>query len=192
LQRDSDAQLIPGTAYAQTLPAISQDNFMTPEILKKSGYRMETTEHGIIIKSSRRPIEFLIACFITLWIGFAVIYAVPSENLIAQSILYIIYLILLVAPFSVLFFIWTQKTEINAGRVRIIGTISGEIDNSHILSIQTKTEQSTINKRVTILLRDSETGLIKLFVLYVKPKDMRQLHDFVNQIRKTIGLEDDK
>ena len=192
MQRDSGAQLIPGTAYAQRLPAISQDNFMTPEILKKSGYRMETTEHGIIIKSSRRPIEFLIACFITLWIGFAVIYAVPSENLIAQSILYIIYLILLVAPFSVLFFIWTQKTEINAGRVRIIGTISGEIDNSHILSIETKTEQSTINKRITILLRDSETGLIKLFVLYVKPKDMRQLHDFVNQIRKTIGLEDDK
>lgn len=184
--------LTPATAPAQTLWTISRDNFMTPEILKKSGYRMETTDHGIIIKSSRRPIEFLIACFITLWIGSAVIYAVPSENLIVQSVLYIIYVILLVGPFSILFFLWTQKTEIHPGRVQIIGTIYGEIDNSHILSIETKTEQTIINKRVAILLRDSETGLVKLFVLYVKPKDMGQLHDFVNQIRKTIGLEDDK
>jgi hypothetical protein len=162
---------------------------MKPEIFKKSGYRIESTDGIITIKSSRRPKELIFVCFLTLWIGFSVFHARLSDNLLMLTVQYIIFLVLVVGPFLLLYFQWTRKVEIQSGRVRITGTIKGEIDNSKVLTIDTKTEQSTLKEKVTVLLSDSDNGLSKLFVVYVKTKDMGELDDFVDQIRRTIGLK---
>ena len=162
---------------------------MISEIFKKSGYRIESTDGMITIKSSGRPKEFIFVCFLTLWISFSVFYARLNDNLLILCFQYIVFFVLVVGPFSLLYFEWTRRVEIQSGRVRITGTIKGEINNSNILTIDTKTEQSTIKEKVTVLLRDSDNGLSKLFVVYVKTKDMGELDDFVDQIRRTVGLK---
>jgi len=165
---------------------------MTSDILKKSGYRLEVTDKKIIIDSGRRPGEFIFACLLTLLIGYAVTQARLNSDPIIRVVQYLIFAAFIAGPFSFLFFQWKRRIEIQSGRVRIIGTIRGIIDNSRILTIDTKTEQSALYKKVTFLLMDLDNGIHKLFVVHVKPKDMEQVHDFAGQIRRTIGLETNK
>ncbi|MBF8964311.1 hypothetical protein I0P70_13740 [Pontibacter sp. FD36] len=156
---------------------------MTHEILNKNGYKWESNGEKIIIKSSRRISEFLLILFVTILILYT-----PIQTEFKTFIQYLALIVLTLIPISILFFRWIRRVEIQKGKVKIKGTTKGEIENCCIQSIDIKTEQSAQKRKITVFVNDSDKGLNKLFVISIKPEEMKELNELVDCIRMNIGI----
>jgi hypothetical protein len=162
---------------------------MTFELLKKSGYKINSTDDMIVVTLKRRLSTFLVATLLTILIAFAVAYAKRNDNVFLRTSQYLTFSILIMGPSFLLVILWRHRIIIQKGRIQIRRAFKGYTDCHRIVSIDIKTQQSFIKKDVTILINDFDNGLNKLFVVSVAKKDLGKANDFVNEISEYIGLQ---
>jgi hypothetical protein len=162
---------------------------MTFELLKKSGYKINSTDDKIVVTLERRLSTFLVAALLTIIIVFAVAYAKLNDNVFLRTSQYLIFSILIMGPSFLLVVLWRHRIIIQKGRIQIRRVFRGYTDCHRIVSIDIKTQQSFIKKDATILINDFDKGLNKLFVVMVAKKDLGKVNDFVNEISEYIELQ---